>query len=89
MATPERTCVGCRTRREQSRLVRLVAVDGTVVVAAPAAGGRGVYLCPDAACLETATKRRALSRALRQPVEIDGPARVAFARVCAERKAVG
>jgi uncharacterized protein len=88
MARPERTCIGCRTRREQDELVRLVAADGVLVVAGQSAGGRGAYVCPEPACLDAAAKRRAFAYALRQQVQIDGRARVAFARACAERKAV-
>jgi len=46
MAMPVRTCVGCRTRREQPTLQRFVrqpdrwAADGT-----RRSPGRGVYLC--------------------------------------------
>ncbi len=46
MATPERTCVGCRTRREQPMLQRFVRRDGTWTVdGARRSAGRGVYLC--------------------------------------------
>ena len=40
VATPERTCVGCRRRRGQDELVRLVAEQGRVVEARPGAPGQ-------------------------------------------------
>ena len=47
---PIRTCVGCRKRRPKSEMVRLTAggADG----GGRAHPGRGVYLCPDATCIE-------------------------------------
>jgi len=33
------------------------------------APGRGAWLCPDAACLDTALRRRALGRALRADLD--------------------
>jgi predicted RNA-binding protein YlxR (DUF448 family) len=46
MATPVRTCVGCRTRREQPVLQRFVRTDdGWTADGARRSDGRGVYLC--------------------------------------------
>lgn len=80
MATPERTCVGCRRRRGQDELVRLVAFQGRVVPARPGAPGRSAYLCPEEMCLETAEKKRAFARAFRGPVTLDPGVRAFFAR---------
>jgi predicted RNA-binding protein YlxR (DUF448 family) len=45
-ATPARTCVGCRTRREQAELHRFVRRgDGWVADPKRRAPGRGTYLC--------------------------------------------
>ena len=61
-----RTCVGCRVRTAKSDLLRVVAIDGEIVVD-PAARrpGRGAYLHPSRDCLEQARRRRAIPRALR------------------------
>lgn len=64
MARPERTCAGCGRRRPQDRLVRL-AVGASGAVEVGVRGGRGVYLCPDAACVRRALERRAIPRLLR------------------------
>ncbi|MDO4785136.1 MAG: YlxR family protein [Propionibacteriaceae bacterium] len=67
-----RTCVGCRATAEKSELVRVVAIDGQAHIdAAARLPGRGAYLHARASCLSAAIRRRALSRALRQPVGTD------------------
>ncbi|QFG68926.1 YlxR family protein [Ornithinimicrobium pratense] len=72
--TPVRTCVGCRGRDEQTVLLRVVARrDGTTSrwTIEPderrRGQGRGAYVHPDPACLQTAIARRAFGRALRLP----------------------
>jgi len=68
-SNPQRTCIGCKTKRPQSALLRVVvAADGEVIFSRVAAG-RGAWLCnPPDACLELAEKRRGFDRALRQQV---------------------
>ena len=67
---PLRTCLGCRRRDDQDRLLRLVAA-GTTVVVDPRrrAPGRGAYVHPDPTCVALAVKKRAFGRTLRAPVE--------------------
>jgi len=61
-----RQCAGCGRRSAQSALVRLCAVDGRLIVDRERrAGGRGVYVCPDAGCAGQARRRGALSRRLK------------------------
>ena len=81
VATPERTCVGCRRRRGQDELVRLVQDRGRVVQAWPGAPGRSAYLCPEENCLVAAEKKRAFARAFRGPVTLDTGVRALFARL--------
>ncbi|WP_196881995.1 YlxR family protein [Arthrobacter sp. CAN_A214] len=71
---PVRTCVGCRKRAGQSHLVRVVAqeIDGNLAVVIDEhrrLSGRGAWLHPDPACMETAIKRKAFNRAFRGAVE--------------------
>jgi predicted RNA-binding protein YlxR (DUF448 family) len=88
VAAPQRTCAGCRSQREQAALVRFVAREGKLRLAAAGAPGRGAYVCPQQECFAQATRRRAFSHVLRQPVQIDGLSNESFARACAQRKAV-
>lgn len=55
---PMRTCIACRTKREQKDLIRVYADMSTK-------SGRGAYLCYDEACLKKIKKNGALNRALR------------------------
>jgi predicted RNA-binding protein YlxR (DUF448 family) len=80
--TPERTCIGCRSKRPQAALLRVVVVPTGAVIASRTAPGRGAWLCvpPSAAdqsdaeitpepgwsCLELAKKRRGFDRAFRR-----------------------
>jgi predicted RNA-binding protein YlxR (DUF448 family) len=75
---PIRSCAGCRRRRPQPELVRIAARPGgeVAVDAGGRAPGRGVYVCPDRACVERAWTSRAFERALgyagRIPEELHG-----------------
>ncbi len=64
---PVRTCVGCRGQAPRRALVRLVRGPDGLVGLDPTgrAPGRGAYLHPDLACVESARRRRALERSLR------------------------
>ncbi|RRD51326.1 YlxR family protein [Arachnia propionica] len=60
---PQRTCIGCRRRDDQSRLVRIVRIGDVLVDATrPRLEGRGAYL--HRGCLDVAMKRQALRRVL-------------------------
>jgi len=88
MSGSRRTCVGCRRVSDSRTLVRLSLRAGSLVVADPRPVGRGAWLCPDETCLERATRRRALERALRSPVTVDDDLRRRFTDVCEQREAV-
>jgi predicted RNA-binding protein YlxR (DUF448 family) len=65
---PMRTCVGCRTRDEQRRLLRVVTVQGSIVPdPRRRLPGRGAYLHHKPECLALAERKRAFSRAFRLP----------------------
>ncbi|WP_082046451.1 MULTISPECIES: YlxR family protein [Arthrobacter] len=73
-AHPIRTCVGCRRRDRQSHVMRVVArpIDGQIAAVIDERrrlSGRGAWLHPDPACMETAVKRKAFNRAFRGPVD--------------------
>lgn len=66
VSNPVRTCVGCRGRADKHDLVRIVRWgDGLLADPSQTAPGRGAYLHPDQGCVESAIKRKALTRALR------------------------
>ncbi|MEZ5138646.1 MAG: YlxR family protein [Acidimicrobiales bacterium] len=66
---PIRTCVGCRRRRPQADLVRVVADgDGSVAIGRTLPG-RGAWLCrASTSCLDLAIRRHGLARSLRTSV---------------------
>lgn len=67
---PMRRCVGCMESKPKRELIRLVA-DGEndlKIDVTGKANGRGVYLCPDAACFSQARKKRAISRSLEMEI---------------------
>ena len=65
-----RTCVGCRARAPRTTLLRVVAVDSTLVPDEKASmPGRGAWVHETNACVEAAIRRRAFVRALR----VSGP----------------
>jgi uncharacterized protein len=71
-AEPIRTCVGCRTRAAASGLLRVVAVDETLVPDPQRRHpGRGAWMHPDIGCLRLAERRRAFPRALRSVGMLD------------------
>ncbi len=78
-AEPVRTCVGCRTKTAASGLLRVVAVDGTLVPDPRRRyPGRGAWVHPDIGCLRLAERRRAFPRALRSAGALDPAAVYSF-----------
>ena len=62
--------MGCRVKAARAALLRVVAVDGHLVVDPHRRlPGRGASVHPDPHCIDLADRRRAVSRALR----LDGP----------------
>lgn len=67
---PTRTCVGCRTREPKSTLLRVVLANGRPVLDSRLRlAGRGAYIHRTMSCLDRATKRGGLARALRASVD--------------------
>ncbi|HSB07548.1 MAG TPA: YlxR family protein [Thermodesulfobacteriota bacterium] len=55
---PIRMCVGCGNRRKKGDLIRFVrGGSGSVSITSENLAGRGIYLCPDLACLFAASKK--------------------------------
>lgn len=62
---PQRQCVGCRTMKNKSDLIRAVkSPEGEISLDFTGKkNGRGAYVCPAPACLARARKSKALERA--------------------------
>ncbi|MEA2551455.1 MAG: uncharacterized protein QOE25_1224 [Actinomycetota bacterium] len=70
---PERMCVGCRSRDGKARLVRLVrgAAGEIGLDASGTTPGRGAYVHPRHGCVEAATRKGVLAKALRTGIGPD------------------
>lgn len=69
---PERTCVGCREKKEIHELIRFTCYNG--VMSFDPKGrkpGRGAYLCGSPDCLENAIKKNGFSRTFKTKVSED------------------
>lgn len=61
--TPMRRCIGCMESYPQKEMTRIACYEGTLTVDRTGkAKGRGVYLCNNPKCRETAKKKNALQR---------------------------
>lgn len=72
---PERTCIGCKVKRGQGELFRLVcAASGEVVFDHTGRGpGRGAYVCCDARCFRKAFKSSRLASVFQRSVSVPPP----------------
>lgn len=61
-----RTCIACGSRARKGDLLRLTATEEGYVQRDPRGRGRGAYVCPEKACLEKASDRKRIARALRR-----------------------
>ena len=70
---PVRMCSGCRQRRPKSELIRIVSLDNgkSAIDTDYKAKGRGVYVCPDAACIKMAQKKNTFARGLKTVVDAE------------------
>ncbi len=66
-STPLRTCAACREKREKAGLIRFCpGQEGRLEIdLMEIKPGRGVYLCPDAVCIDGAVKNGDLLRGLK------------------------
>lgn len=63
---PMRTCLGCREQEPQTKLIRVVLLDGKVVFdQTKTATGRGAYLHQNPECISSATSKRLFNRAFK------------------------
>lgn len=61
---PQRTCIGCKTKKDKKDLIRIVKdkEENIFIDRTGKANGRGAYICDDITCLEKAIKSKALQR---------------------------
>ena len=57
---PQRTCIGCKEKKDKKDLIRIVKdKDGNITLDRTGrANGRGAYICDNIQCLEKAIKTK-------------------------------
>ncbi|OGQ48641.1 MAG: hypothetical protein A3I10_05445 [Deltaproteobacteria bacterium RIFCSPLOWO2_02_FULL_57_26] len=66
--SPQRTCLGCGARDDQSALLRLVLQGGGELSIDRRGKGRGGYLHKQEGCWQAFLRRKSLSRAFRAEI---------------------
>ena len=61
---PQRTCMGCNTKKDKKDLIRIVKnKEGVISIDKTGkANGRGAYICNELECLEKAMKSKRLEK---------------------------
>lgn len=61
---PQRTCIGCNSKKNKNELIRIVKnKDGNISIDRTGkASSRGAYICDSIECLEKAIKSKRLER---------------------------
>lgn len=85
MTPPLRTCCGCHRIKAAAELQRITLQPSGVLQldGRHKAAGRGAYLCPNAQCLQSALRHKALQRAF--GVDLPHPVLEEFSRRFLER----
>ena len=68
---PQRTCIGCNTKKDKKDLLRIVKNKNGDINIDPKGNmdGRGTYICKNENCLNKAIKNKKMSRTFE--IEID------------------
>ena len=68
---PERTCMGCNSKKVKNELIRIVKdKNGNISIDKDGkAPGRGAYICDNIECLEKAIKSRRIERVFSRKIE--------------------
>lgn len=63
---PQRTCMGCNSKKDKKDLIRIVKnKEGIISIDRTGkANGRGAYICNNVECLEKVVKSKRLERVL-------------------------
>lgn len=61
---PQRTCIGCNTKKDKKDLIRIVKNKNGEINVDPTGkmDGRGTYICKQEECLNKAIKNKRMSR---------------------------
>ena len=65
---PERTCIACRKRLPQDRLIRIVKTPEGLRLYEKGLSGRSCYLCGSSECMSAAFKKNLFARSFRSEV---------------------
>lgn len=70
---PQRTCIGCNTKKDKKELVRVVKnKEGKIFLDRTGKqDGRGAYICDSIECLEKARKAKRIERAFEMTISDD------------------
>ena len=68
---PQRTCIGCNSKKEKKDLIRVVKnKDGEISIDLTGKkDGRGIYLCKSEECLNKAIKNKRISRTFEMEID--------------------
>ena len=64
--TPQRTCMGCNSKRDKKDLIRIVKNNKNEIIVDETGKqeGRGAYICKEIGCLEKVIKSKRLEKVL-------------------------
>lgn len=67
---PQRTCIGCNSKKNKSELIRIVKnKEGNISIDKTGkATGRGAYICDNIECLEKAIKTKRIDKAFEMKI---------------------
>lgn len=67
---PQRTCIGCNSKKNKSELIRIVKnKEGNISIDKTGkAAGRGAYICDNVECLEKAIKTKRIDKAFEMKI---------------------
>ena len=70
---PQRTCIGCKVKKDKSEFIRIVCnSEGIISVDKnEKKQGRGAYICNKRECLEKAIKSKSLEKSFKMKIDKD------------------
>lgn len=67
---PERMCIACRQMYLKPHMIKIVSRDGIIEIdESQKKFGRGAYICKSMACIDSAQKKKTLSRHFKRQVD--------------------